>query len=77
MGNGEWGMGNGDKTKIPFVLPLLKTPPFIPTPYSPLPTPNSQLPTPNSQLTTDDKTLRRCYHRLFGDRFRGWKTGGV
>jgi len=51
MGNGEWGMGNGDKTKIPFVLPLLKTPPFIPTPNSPLPTPNSPLPTPNLQRT--------------------------
>jgi hypothetical protein len=75
MGNREWGMGNGDKTKIPFVLPLLKNPPFLSTPYSPLPTFHSLLPTP--QTTKDDKTSRQCYRRLFGDKFRGWKTGGV
>jgi len=69
MGNGEWGMGD-KKEKFPSSSLSLRL-----HPLSQLPTPHSQLPTP--QPTTDDKTLRRCYRRLFGDRFRGWKTGGV
>ena len=51
MGNGEWGMGNWDKTKIPFVLPLLKNLPFLSTLYSLLSTPHSLLPTPQLQRT--------------------------
>ena len=63
MGNvREWGMGD-KKEKFPSSSFSLRLHPL------------SQLPTP--QLTTDDKTSRRCYRRLFGDKFRGWKTGGV
>src|SRR5262245_57982734 len=39
MGNGEWGMGNGEK--MLFLIP-----------HSPLPTPDSRLPTPHSRFPT-------------------------
>ena len=50
MGNGEWGMGNGERRERgKSVLNFLPSPP---TPYSLLPTPYSLLPTPYSPLPT-------------------------